>query len=380
MEYRTYKYRWVILAAIVPIIVCTEMFWLTLAPVSSLAESYYHADSMGISMFATSYMIMYILFTIPASWVIDKFGYRCSLIIGALITAVFGILRALFAPHFAAVLTFQFIIAIGQPFLLNISTKVPANWFPVSERSIAAGILTMAQYLGFVVPMVLSPILAQQYGIPSVYKVFAMIACICAAVSILLTRERPAVPPGPEAEKEDTSFASMTKLFKNRNFLYVLILAFISMGIFNALLTLIENILKPRGITMDQAGIVGAVFVISGVVGAVLLPILSDKLHRRTRVVCDWYYTDGSVVSFSYVPFKFCSCHGRGQSGRIYHHGLSHRFCSSMGQRLLTQSKKVPLLESYYSWVNCRAPCLSLFLKQLILRHIPLLFLCCYLS
>lgn len=282
VQYRTYPYRWVILAAIVPAIVCTEMFWLTLAPVSSLAESYYHVGSTEISMFATSYMIMYILFTMPASWVIDKFGYRCSLIIGVLITAVFGVLRALFASHFAAVLTFQFIIAAGQPFLLNISTKVPANWFPVSERSIAAGILTMAQYLGFVVPMVLSPIIAQQHGIPAVYKVFAAIACICAAVAILLTKERPAVSPGPEAEKEDTSVASMVKLFKNRNFIYVLFIAFISMGIFNALLTLIENILKPRGITMDQSGIVGAVFVIAGVAGAVLLPILSDKIRRRT--------------------------------------------------------------------------------------------------
>ncbi len=54
------------------------------------------------------------------------------------------------------------------------------------------------------------------------------------------------------------------------------------MGIFNALLTLIESILKPRGFTVDQAGIVGAVFVIAGVIGAVILPIISNKLRKRT--------------------------------------------------------------------------------------------------
>ncbi len=280
-NYKVYKYRWVILGSIVPIIICTEMFWLILSPISSMAGEYYHVDSMEISLFTASYMIMYILCTIPASWVIDKYGYRYSLIIGALITAIFGMLRIAFFDNFTLVIVFQFIIAIGQPFLLNISTKVPANWFPLFERSIASGILTMAQYLGFVVAMILSPILAKSYGIPGLYMVFGVIGCICATVAILLTREKPPIPSGPEAQKEDISVRSMMKLFKNKNFVYVLVIAFISMGIFNTLLTLIENILKPRGMTMDQAGIIGAAFVVAGVIGAVLLPLLSDKLHKR---------------------------------------------------------------------------------------------------
>jgi FLVCR family MFS transporter 7 len=88
--------------------------------------------------------------------------------------------------------------------------------------------------------------------------------------------------PGPEAIKEDISVSSMLKLFRNRNFIYVLVIVFISMGIFNTLLTLIEPILKPRGMSMEEAGLVGSVFVIAGVVGAVILPIISDKLRRRT--------------------------------------------------------------------------------------------------
>lgn len=258
------------------------MFWLTLAPVSSLAEAYYHVSSMKISLFTSSYMIMYIILTLPASFIIDKFGFRPALIIGSLLTAVFGSLRAVFADNFTLVILLQYIIAAGQPFLLNISTKVPSNWFPITERSIAAGILTMAQYLGFVVPMVLSPILAEGYGIPTLYVVFAAIACLCAILAILFTKERPKIAPGPEAIKEDLNLASMGRLFHNLPFVYVLIIAFISMGIFNTLLTLIEKILTPRGLTITQAGIVGSVFVIAGVLGAVILPLISDKLKCRT--------------------------------------------------------------------------------------------------
>lgn len=275
-------YRWVILFAILPIIVSTEMMWLSLAPVASMAESFYGVGSMSITLFSMSYMIMFILFSIPASWVVDRFGYRYSLITGAALTAVFGLTRAIFADNFTIVLVSQFIIAIGQPFLLNISTKVPANWFPLSERSTAAGILTMAQYIGFAIPMLITPIIAENSGIPRVFMLYGIISLASAVISICLTKEKPLIPPpGPIAPKEDFSRASFKKLFRNKPYMLVLLICFISMGIFNTILTLIESILLPRGITSVQAGIIGAVFVVAGILGAVVLPIVSDKLHIR---------------------------------------------------------------------------------------------------
>lgn len=275
-------YRWVVLLAIVPIIISTEIMWLSLAPIASIAESFYGVESLSISLFSMSYMIMYILFALPASWVIDRFGFRTSLIIGALITACFGLIRAIFADDFTVVLISQFVIAIGQPFLLNISTKVPANWFPLSERSTAAGILTMAQYIGFAVPMLVAPMIASEYGIGVTFMSFAIVAIISAILAILFTKEKPATPPpGPLVEKETFSLGAMKSLIANKPYILVLIVSFISMGIFNTLLTLIESILLPRGITSVQAGIAGALFVVCGIVGAVVLPIISDKMHRR---------------------------------------------------------------------------------------------------
>lgn len=281
------SYRWIILLAIVPIIISTEMMWLSLAPISSMAEKFFGVSGMSIAVFSTSYMIMYIIFSLPASWVVDRFGYRCSLIIGALITAIFGIMRAVFVDNYTIVLICQFIIAIGQPFLLNISTKVPANWFPVNERSTAAGILIMAQYIGFAVPMVVAPSIAASSGIPRVFMLFAIIAAVSAFISIVFTREKPSVPlpDSSEVEKEDMSLSSIKKLFTNKAYLKALFICFVSVGVFNTLLTLIETILLPRGITSVQAGVVGAVFVVAGIIGAALLPIVSDKTHVRVPII-----------------------------------------------------------------------------------------------
>lgn len=285
-ETRIYPYRWVVVLAILPIIISTEIMWLSLAPISSMAESFYNVSGMSVALFSMSYMIMFIIFSLPASWVVDNYGFRHSLIFGSLLTAVFGVARFIFADNFTLVLISQFIIAIGQPFLLNISTKVPANWFPANERSTAAGLLIMAQYIGFAIPMAVAPSIAASYGIPTVFKVFAIIAVISAVLAIVLTKERPEYPPCLEdVSREDLSLSSMKKLFKNMDYLKVLFICFISIGIFNTILTLIESILIPREITSTQAGMVGALFVIAGILGAIVLPLISDKIGIRIPII-----------------------------------------------------------------------------------------------
>lgn len=279
-------YRWVILFTTIPVIIATEVMWLSLAPIAGGAEEFYQVSSLSVTLFTMSYMIMFIIFSIPASFVIDRWGYRRSLIIGALLTGVFAMCRGFFADSFAIVMVSQFLIAAGQPFLLNITTKVAANWFPLSERATAAGLLTMAQYMGFAIPMVLSPFLAERGGIPLVLTVFGVVGAVCAVISILFAKEKPKTPPpGPAAEREDFSLGTIKKLFLGKQYMLTLFIAFISMGIFNTILTLIESILSPRGITPSQAGAVGAVFVIAGVLGAVLLPIISDKTRRRIPLI-----------------------------------------------------------------------------------------------
>lgn len=282
IEKNVSPYRWVVLLATVPVVVATEMMWLTFSPIASIMEQEYGVSNFAVNMLATSYMIMFIICCIPASYVIDRYGFRASLIIGGLLTGIFGFTRAAFADSFTMIAISQFMLAAGQPFLLNVTTKVAANWFPFKERATADGILTMAQYLGFAIPMVLSPALAESMGIEAMLKVFAVVGIVAAVIVILFTRERPKVaPPGPAAEKEDFSLSAIAVLCRNKAYVLALAATFISIGIFNTILTLIESILMPRGITSAEAGIIGAAFVVAGVIGAVVLPSISDKVGRR---------------------------------------------------------------------------------------------------
>ncbi len=281
-NYKVYPYRWVILLSIIPVLAVTQVFWLTFAPITVEATSYYHVSPLSIAFLSMSYMIIYILVTLPASWFVDTKGFRVAMGIGAVVTAVFGMARGLYASNFAVVTAAQIGVAIGQPFLMNSITKIAARWFPVNERATASGIAFMAGYIGMIIAMVLTPLLASQYGIEKMLMMYGYAAVACALIFLVLSRERPATSPGPGEELVNKlNFGDVKQVIINKDFKYLMIAIFVGLGIFNAVMTWIEDILKPRGISPDQAGLIGGIIVVVGLIGSIILPVLSDKARKR---------------------------------------------------------------------------------------------------
>jgi len=68
-----------------------------------------------------------------------------------------------------------------------------------------------------------------------------------------------------------------------RPFWFSLVVSFIGLGIFNGVTTWIEAMIRPRGFTPTDAGTLGALMIVGGVIGAVVIPALSDKQQKRQR-------------------------------------------------------------------------------------------------
>jgi MFS family permease len=66
-------------------------------------------------------------------------------------------------------------------------------------------------------------------------------------------------------------------------FLVMLLVAFIVMSTFNGVTTWVEQIIKPRGFSPTEAGTMGALMLVAGVIGAVVISALSDRSGRRVR-------------------------------------------------------------------------------------------------
>ena len=109
------------------------------------------------------FMIIFLPLSIPASWAIDRFGFRKSTGFGAILMALFAVVSAPAGPSFVLVLVGTVGLAIAQPLFMNAWTKVAAHWFPERERATAVGLVTLANLLGIAVGMLASPALAKTH-------------------------------------------------------------------------------------------------------------------------------------------------------------------------------------------------------------------------
>jgi cyanate permease len=192
------------------------------------------------------------------------------------------LLRGLLAQDYTLVLLAQVGIAIGQPFILNAVTKVAARWFPIHERATASGLGSLAMYVGMAVGLVLTPFLADQLDISGMLIAYGIVAMIAAAVFFALAREHPPTPPcPPDGEARPLVLEGMKQTLRKRDFLALMAVFLVGLGMFNAVTTWIEDIVGPRGFSSAQAGLTGGLMIIGGVIGAVVVPSLSDRYRRR---------------------------------------------------------------------------------------------------
>src|SRR4030065_567567 len=161
---KVYRYRWLVLAAFVAEALMTQVLWITFAPITGAAAAFYGKSDLMIGLLSMVFMIVYILAVLPAAWAIDTWGFKAAVGPGAALTAVFALLRGLFASNYTVVFLSQVGIAAGQPLVIGAITKIAARWFPVRERATASGLGTLALYLGPLAAMLLTPYLYLRVG------------------------------------------------------------------------------------------------------------------------------------------------------------------------------------------------------------------------
>ena len=285
-QYRVYGYRWVVLGVFMFANLMVQMLWISYAPITSLATEYYGVSTLAIGVLSMSFMIAFIPLAMPAAWVTDARGFRPAVTLGVVLMAVFGVTRGLAGTDYTLALLSTIGIAAAQPFLMVTWTKMPANWFAPRERATAVGLVTLASMTGIAVGMAVTPVLADLMPIARVQLLYGGLAAVAAVAFLALGRERPATPPCPAEMQERTLMLDGLKhVLTLRSFLLILVVAFVVMSTFNGVTTWVEQIIKPRGFSTTEAGTMGAIMLVAGIFGAVVLSALSDRSGRRVRYV-----------------------------------------------------------------------------------------------
>lgn len=286
------SYRWMILIVFMAVTTTIEIQWLSHAAVARPAEVFYagqfNKDSLlNIDFLAMSYMLFFLIMSFPASYIIDTWGIKRALTIGAAVSGAAAIGKAIFADNFAGVIICQIILALAQPFILNAVTAVTVRWFPLSERALAAGLSVLAQYIGIIIAMIVTPMMigtdpqlpGYGMGFQRMLWIYGIASSVSSIALILLIKEHP-----EDFNEESISRHSfgdgIIHILKNRDSVITLLLFLIGLGIFNAISSMTDSISENAGIS-DSDGLVGGLMLLGGTIGAIILPALSDRFRKR---------------------------------------------------------------------------------------------------
>jgi MFS family permease len=305
--YRLYGYRWVVLAVFMLINLTIQLLWISYAPITGPAAAFYGVDDLKIGMLSMTFMLAFLPLSIPVSWAIDTYGFRLAVSVGAILMGVFSILRGLAGTNYNLVLISTIGIAAAQPFLLNAWTKLPAQWFSMEERATAVGLITLANLLGAALGMLITPMLIETLSISTVQLYYGAVTAVTVVLFILLAREKPATPPCPPGQEVRALMLDGLKhALRIREFWLYLAVFFVALGIFNGISTWVENIIRPRGFSPADAGTLGAIIVVGGIIGAVVLPPISDRMHKRQPFILAGFVTAIPAllgVTFAMTPW-----------------------------------------------------------------------------
>ena len=101
------------------------------------------------------YMLVYIPMIVPATWLLNHYGLRVSVLIGAVLNALGAWIKCLSmelsqpaaasttisaASAFPLLIVAQLICATGQVFLLGVPAQLAATWFGKTEVALATAI------------------------------------------------------------------------------------------------------------------------------------------------------------------------------------------------------------------------------------------------
>ena len=270
--------RWGLLLSFAALVAATQVLWLSYAPVTTRAAEALGVSEGAIGDLAVVNPVMYVLLAIPAGrWADRRFGLALST--GAGLTAAGALLRAVNPDSYAWALAGQVVLSVGQPLVLNATTKVAARWFPAAERTRAIAVGAGAQFLGILLAATTAGALMDAGGLSlllGVHAAFATVGAVAVVVALALVPPTYAVDAGPAP--------SLRWLRHDRLLLKLAALLFVGVGLFNALATWLDPILTDLGMS-GAGGLLIATTTVAGLVGTAVLPDLAARRDRRRTVL-----------------------------------------------------------------------------------------------
>ncbi|XP_029318865.1 choline/ethanolamine transporter flvcr2b isoform X3 [Cottoperca gobio] len=313
---RLYKRRWMIVLLFSSYSLCNSFQWIQYGIINNIFMKFYNVDAFTIDWMSMIYMLTYIPFIFPVTWLLDKKGLRViALVATALNCTGTWIKVASVKPNlFAVTFLGQFCCSFAQVFILGMPSRIASVWFGSEEVSTACSIGVFGNQLGIAIGFLVPPILVPNvdnmdelaHHISIMFYITAGVATLLFILVIFVFQECPKLPPtqaqatARSIPPEQYSYmASILRLLRNRPFILLIITYGLNVGCFYAVGTLLNRMIIEHYPGEEvNAGRIGLTIVIAGMVGSLICGIWLDKTktYKQTTLAVYFMSLVGMIV------------------------------------------------------------------------------------
>nr|WP_297524289.1 MFS transporter [uncultured Roseateles sp.] len=271
-------------------------------------------DAVQMGFIFSAFSWSYVLGQLPGGWLLDKFGAKQVYAWSILLWSLFTMLQGSVHHMGMDAMLFGLPLAVSALFLMRLmvglaeSPSFPANgrmvaaWFPVKERGTASAIFNSAQYFATVLFAPIMAWIVHAIGWSEVFYFMGALGILMSVVWMRTMHNSPADHPtitAAEREHIESGGALLSggataraasgpklgylkQLLGNRMLMGVYIAQYCVNVLTYFFLTWFPiYLVKERGMSLLNAGIVAALPAICGFAGGVLGGVISDWLLRR---------------------------------------------------------------------------------------------------
>ncbi|CAF0992108.1 unnamed protein product [Adineta ricciae] len=291
--------------------ISNAMIWINFSPIANLASEYYQVGYNAINWLSLIYMLITVPFTLPSTWLIDRLGVRSGLLIGTWTNAIGSLIRCLSVlsifdrnRKFGVLMIGQTFCALAQTFILFIPTKFCFLWFSEKQRSFANSIAIGSGFFGILLGSILSPLIASTIDrIPLLLYVNVMPASCAALLCLAMRSAEPPTPSCKAVVRVQQSFTcALKRLFQSKSFVVLFLACGFAIGCFNALSTLIEQIMCTYGYDNRTIGFCLGWFIGMGSLGSLLFGYVADRTGKLNEISKGLYIA--SSIASLFVEWK----------------------------------------------------------------------------
>ena len=232
----------------------------------------------------------------------DKYGGAIAIFIGFLFYLA-GVLLFYsgFNNNFYFTITIGVLIGIGLgSTAIGIPVSVVAKHFPVSNRTIATGIVTSAGSFGYFV----SPLLVRYSLIETGWENTLLYFCLLLGLGLVVALfvSTPKIPAGTDQNNNQTATEALKEAFANKSFIY-LTLGFFVCGWHIALVaTHIPTYMMDKGLPDWTAAMILALIGVFNMVGTITSGYLSTRFSKKKILSAIYLLRGLSIMYFIFLP------------------------------------------------------------------------------